>query len=508
MPFPILIYFYWPIVYALWDRIVKDENYSFGLLLPFVIAYIINSKWPQIQNSVLQPTWLGLVVMVIGLTLNFFWILGSVAYLGFLSFFLVVIGLLILQFGFRLIRILAFPILLFFIMLPLPETLVKAVTFRLQIVSSLLAARTLQGMGYPVFLQGNVIDLGTRQLQVVEACSGMGYLISALILGIIFCYFYQRQIWKVFILLISVIPATVLANSIRLVCIAFFPFLQAGFWHMAIGLIIFILVFLYLTLINVLLNKLSPPPAAHSAMSAPEPKETSSPGFQIRRYLYTLGGLVLIILAFPVTSYLGQTQPVPLLHDFAHFPLTIGPWEGQRNYIEPAVIKVLGTDEYLEANFVSTQHGPVSLWIAYYPGQYREKGLFHSPLICLVGGGWKVLQEQQAELAPGLPVKYLLVERSGVRQVVYYWYLQSKRWLSEEYSLKIYLGLGRLLNRGNDGALVRLITPATPGVEEAQGRLRAFGQNLIPVLQQFFQLDENLGSGTGKNKTVSKRDHG
>jgi exosortase D (VPLPA-CTERM-specific) len=506
LPYAILIWYYWLILCIILSRFTGDESYSFGFLLPFVIVYIIYYKWAQIQRTIFKPSWLGLVVMVIGFTFNYLWTVSRVSYLGFLSLFFVVIGLLMLQGGVRLIRILAFPILLFFIMLPLPLVLVKAVTFRLQILSSFLAAKTLQGLGYPVFLQGNVIDLGNRQLQIVEACSGLGYLISALVLGIIFCYFYQRRHWKVLTLLISVIPATVLANALRLVFIAFFPFLEVGFWHMAIGLIIFMLVFFELTLINWLLNKLSP---AQSSMSAPAPEKTSPHESRVSHnlYKYNLAGLALVILMVLVTWQLGHTQPVPLVQNFDRFPLKIGPWEGSRSYQEPAILKVLGTDECLEANYVNPQHGAVSLWIAYYPDNYKEKGIPHSPQVCMVGAGWEILRDQQIELAPGLPVRYVLLGRSGVQQVVYYWYLQNNRWLASQNSMKIYLTLDAILNRQNNGALIRLMTPATPGVAEAQKRLRLFAHSLIPALQQFFHIEKNPELTVGKKRVRGNGDH-
>ncbi len=507
-PYPILLWFYFPILDGIWKRIATDENYSFGLLLPFVIAYIIYIKWPQIQRSVFNPTWVGLAIMVIGFTLNFFWTLGAATYLGNLSFFLVVIGLLMMQFGFQLIRLLAFPMLLVFLMLPLPNTLLKAVTFRLQLLSSFLAAKTLSSLGHPVFLHGNVIDLGYRQLQVVEACSGMGYLITALILAIIFCYFYQHRYWKVSILLLSVVPASVLANTGRLVTIAFFPIFQEGFWHMAIGLIIFIFIFFYLMLINMILDKLDPPSVSQPARSAPTPRETSASYLQRKFNWYHLAGLTVVILAIPITFHLNLIQSIPLPRNFDQFPLQIGPWEGRRSYVEPAILKILQTNEYLEASYANSKFGPVSLWIAYYPDNYRQKGFQHNPEICMVGGGWKIVREEQTDLAPGLPVKYILLEQSGKQQIVYYWYLHNNRWIASEISFKTYLGLDALFKKRNDGALVRLITPAAPNVTEAQARLRDFGQYLIPALQQFFQLDEKLGTTVVEKKAEGKKDHG
>jgi EpsI family protein len=267
------------------------------------------------------------------------------------------------------------------------------------------------------------------------------------------------------------------------------------------------LVFFYLTVINWLLNKLNPSPVSQSAISAPAPKEIASPASQVNRYPYNVAGLALVVLAVTVTVHLGHTQPVPLVQNFDRFPLKIGNWEGSRGYLEPDIIKVLETDEYLEVNYVNPQPGPVSLWIAYYPANYKEKGIGHYPEACLVGAGWKIVRDQQIELAPGLPVNYLLVERSGARQVVYYWYLQNNRWIANQTSFKIYLTLDAVLTRRNNGALIRLMAPVVSNVEDAEARLRSFAQPLLPALQQFFHMDKSPGPTVRFDKAEGKAEN-
>jgi EpsI family protein len=96
-----------------------------------------------------------------------------------------------------------------------------------------------------------------------------------------------------------------------------------------------------------------------------------------------------------------------------------------------------------------------------------------------------VLKSSTVEVAPGRPVKYLLMEQTGHRLVVYYWYLQRGRWLTSEYLNKFFIGYDRLANHRTDGALVRLITPAPPDIQMARPRLDAFAGLLAPVLPQF-----------------------
>ena len=96
----------------------------------------------------------------------------------------------------------------------------------LQLISSSLATALLQMVGIPAFCQGNVIDLGVRQMQVVEACSGLRYILSLFALGVIFCYFFQRRLWKIILLLIALIPAAIVANAFRVMGMGIFPALQ------------------------------------------------------------------------------------------------------------------------------------------------------------------------------------------------------------------------------------------------------------------------------------------
>jgi EpsI family protein len=79
------------------------------------------------------------------------------------------------------------------------------------------------------------------------------------------------------------------------------------------------------------------------------------------------------------------------------------------------------------------------------------------------------------------------MEKGGVREVVYYWYIQQGTWLASEYTSRLFMGWHGMLKRRNDGAIVRLITPAGPDVAQARERLNAFVRLLVPVLPQFIQ---------------------
>jgi len=149
------------------------------------------------------------------------------------------------------------------------------------------------------------------------------------------------------------------------------------------------------------------------------------------------------------------------------------------------MVRLTQSHAHLNVDYVNPDHGVVNLWIAYYETQKKAGGFVHSPKGCLIASGWRFLESGTYEIAPGLPVNYLLAEQMGTRMVVFYWYLQRGRWLTSEYWNKFYMALDGLTRRRTDGALVRLITPAGEDIPAAQKRLAGFAAILVQTLNDF-----------------------
>jgi len=478
----VILWFYWHVLSQLAKTLTEDEDFSFGLLLPIVSGYIAYLKWPEIRRLSWQPSWWGLAGIALGLAL---FVLGELAtdmYTPCFSFVVVLSGLLILMGGKEAVRQFSFPLLLLVLMIPLPFFITQKITLPLQLLSSRLATGLLQLGGIPAVREGNVIDLGVRQLQVVAACSGLRYILSLLALAIIYCYFFQRRGWKVFILLCSIIPAAIVANALRVAGMGLFPALQEGFWHGFSGWLIFIFCFGFLGSLNWLLNYLQPPPPLKALDDGPKEKPKESYRGSYGLYLFVALGLVILVGPFALSA--GQSRPVPLRQSFANFPMQLGPWQGRHVYIDPIMVAKTACDAYLNAEYVNSNNESISLWIAYYENQ-KAGGSVHSPFSCLTGGGWVVKESQAIKVGPGMPVRYMVMNQGGNLMAVYYWYIQRDRWIINEYLNKFYMAYDRLASRRANGALVRIITPVGKNVESADERLASFTRLLIPVLPEF-----------------------
>lgn len=479
-----LFWYYWPVLERLFFQLATSEDYSYGLLLPLVSAYVVYTKLPEIRRQPWQPSWIGLAVMFVGFCLYIFGELAADLFIPRISFIVVLAGLLLLMGGWRTARLFTFPLILLFLMLPLPGFIIKQLTIPLQLFSSQLATWLLQTIGIPAIRYGNVIDLGVRQLQVVAACSGLRYILALIALGVIFCYFYQRYFWKAAVLVVAVVPAAIIANALRVAGMGVFPALQAGFWHGFSGWLIFVFCFAALGLVNLIMNRLWPRPGLPSA---PEVTTVIAASHKPRTP-YLIAALALVVIAGPLARGLSQVPSIPLKQSLANFPLELGAWKGENLYVDPKVIDELKCDGYLSMEYRRPTHESVSIWIAYYENQKKSVGV-HSPFACLQGGGGQILQSGITEVTPGRPVNLILMDYLGKQELVYYWFIQRGRWMTSEYLGKFLMGYDRLFNRRADGVLIRLITPAGQDVTAARERLTSFARLLIPVLPQYLAME-------------------
>ena len=482
----LLIWSFWPVLSRLFVYLSDSDDYSYGLIIPVISAYIFYLKWPEIKQKNWQPSWWGLLIIAGGLWLNILGELAADLYIPRLSFIMTLSGLLVLIGGWQLLKLLIFPVLLLILMIPLPELVTNKLTMPLKLISSQLATALLQLAGIPVFRQGNIIDMGVRQMQIVSACSGLRYILSLLALGIIFCYFYQRKPWKISILLLILLPATILANGFRVAAMGIYPALLEGFLHAFSGWLIFIFCFVILATVNYILDRLSPPQEmVVSAIDLEPSANLQTSGKKTSLWKHALVAGLMVLLFIPIAQRASSAPNYPLKEGFENFPMIIGAWQGRHVYIDPAMVAETKSQAHLNAEYTNPDHGSVSLWIAYYESQKKAGAFVHSPKGCFVASGWEIEKGQIINIAENKPVNWMVVNRMGEKLLVYYWFLQRGRWLADETRNKFYMAYDGFLRHRTDGALIRLITPVGNNLEAAKKRLTLFAEELSPILNNF-----------------------
>jgi exosortase D (VPLPA-CTERM-specific) len=491
-------------LYANWQR----EEYSHGFLIPLISAFLIWQRRGLFEHYDFKGSWSGVGIVILGLALCFLGIASSILGLDAYALVIVIAGCMVAVVGWKGFRLALVPVALLLLMVPLPTFWYNNLSSELQLISSELGVAVIRAFGVSVFLEGNVIDLGSYRLQVAEACSGLRYLFPLMTLGVIVGYMFKGRSWMRWCIFLSTIPISVLMNSFRIGVIGLlvdrYGTAQAeGFLHQFEGWVIFMTCFGLLLLECWLFLRLSGDRRPlHQVLGLHAPVA----GNDLKTGRLRLGkpsaavALVLALAVYPAFALPQRSEVRPARSEFVQFPSQLGNWTGRRESIEKIYLDELKLDDYLLADYVPKSHVadaeqsilPINLYVAYYASQ-RSGQSVHSPRSCLPGGGWRIQQLDQREVAnvrlhgQPLRVNRALIQQGAERELVYYWFQERGRDLTNEYMVKWYLFADALSLNRSDGALVRLTTPLRDGEDPAAGdaRLGQFSVAMLPELGKY-----------------------
>jgi len=241
----VIAWLYFSVLLRLAQQWWHDPNFSHGFLVPVFSLYVVWRNRARIARESPDPTWWGLPIVFLAIFLLLAGTMGSELFLARSSLLILIVGLVVLFRGWRYFRVVLFPWLFLFLMIPIPEIIFNQITFPLQILASKIAAGLLPLAGVPVFREGNIIRLPTMPLEVAEACSGIRSLLSLTTIAIIYGYFQETSNWRRMVLAVASIPIAILANSFRifgtgLLVQYWSPEVAEGFFHSLSGMFIFL----------------------------------------------------------------------------------------------------------------------------------------------------------------------------------------------------------------------------------------------------------------------------
>ena len=477
-------------------RWTVQEEYSHGFLIPIIAAWLIWRRRDAVVASLGHPSWTGPALILLAALMH---IVGKLSALYFLSQFAFIIALIGIALGFggySLLKVIFVPIIFLVFAIPLPYFIDAMLSFRLQLISSELGTLFIRLLQIPVYLEGNVIDLGRYKLQVVEACSGLRYLYPLMSLGFLAAYLFQAPLWQRAAVFLSTIPITIFMNSLRIGIVGilvdnFGPQDADGFLHMFEGWIIFIACAGVLVAEMTLLARFGSGKGFLEVFYPPSVAATTAPG----QSEYSFGraplvsGFLLLCAAGLATFFVSARHEIfPERTLFASFPAALGEWHGRTSSLDKNTEQFLGLTDYILSDYARKDGHGVNLYVAYYASQ-RNGVAPHSPSVCIPGNGWQIAQldrtsYQNDDLSISLPLNRVVVTRGQVKELVYYWFDERGMKIANEYVSKLYLLRDAMFKNRTDGALVRLTTLLYPGESEkdADKRLQDFMQIAIPSL--------------------------
>jgi exosortase D (VPLPA-CTERM-specific) len=483
----------------------QKPEYSHGPLIPILsgLLFLRQLKEYPPDPGPKRDRWVGVAVLLLAI---FFGTVGKLANISDIVAYATIIwigGIILISFGWSTGKHFWPPVLHLVYMLPLPDTLYYKFSAFLQLISSEMGVWFLTLLSVPVFLDGNIIDLGTMKLHVAEACSGLRYLFPILSFSYIFAVLYRGPMWHKAVLLISAAPITVFMNSVRIaiggVLVQEFgvEWLE-GFSHFFEGWVIFLACIVILFGLARLMLFFNP-----VKMSLVDALDLDTDGLfqQAARIKYVMpsaamitGAVVMVIASLAWESMPERGATHAERDPFVLFPRQLGDWKqvGVPEVLEPEVIKSLQADDYHSIIFSKSDAATaVSFFAAWYEDQ--SQGGVHSPEICLPGAGWEIAWLERVDITDqmGTSMPFMInraiIQKGETRMMVYYWFEQKGRKVAWDFAAKMYLVLDGVTTGRTDGAMVRLTTLITAEETDAdaEARLDEMLGEVMDVLPRF-----------------------
>ncbi|MCS7027010.1 MAG: exosortase/archaeosortase family protein [Bryobacteraceae bacterium] len=246
----LLILCYAPILVRLVNQWATDEDMGHGFFVPIVAGYIAWQKREQLRQAQLVGSSTGYFFLAIGAALSILGTLAAELFTTRIAFLSSILGCVLVLGGWKAVRILLFPLFLLLFMVPIPAILYNRITFPLQLIASQVAEVVLEILGVPVLREGNVLELPSQKLSVVEACSGIRSLLSLSFLSLVYGYFFDSRVWMRGVLFVLTGPIAIVANACRVTLTGLLsevnPEYARGVYHSMSGWAVFVVAFVML----------------------------------------------------------------------------------------------------------------------------------------------------------------------------------------------------------------------------------------------------------------------
>lgn len=458
-------------------------EYSHGPLIPVLsgLLFLHQLKTVPVDPGPRGGRWPGVAVVILSILIGLAGILANIDDIVAYALIIWVAGVLLISWGWSQGKHFWHGVVHLVYMLPLPGVIYYKTTTSLQFISSELGVWFLRLFDVPVFLDGNIIDLGTLKLHVAEACSGLRYMFPIMSFSYIFAILYRGPVWQKLTLLLAAVPIAIFMNSVRIAVAGIIVQYYGnewldGFTHFFEGWVIFLCCIVILFGLAWLMLRLHP---ERLSVSAALDLDTTGLMPQLARLQYVQPSRALIAATLiSLTAVAGlmvmpeRGENLPERDSFALFPRELDGWRqaGPRKFLSDRIERQLAADDYHQVDFVAYSDtagtagaaGAVGLFMAWYNDQSRDG--VHSPEICLPGAGWEIAWLERtdisAELNTDTPfrINRAIIQKGETRMMVYYWFQQKERRIAWDFAAKFWLMVDGVRSGRTDGALVRLTT--------------------------------------------------
>jgi exosortase A len=479
-----IAYWYWGTLEAMAEIWWRSETYAHGLIVPPISLWLIWRKRHRLATAQPQPTYRFAVPLA---CFVFCWLLGELTAVNALTQFAVV-GIIVLTVmslaGSAISKELAFPLIFLFFAVPIGDFLLP----QLMEWTANFTVLALRLSAIPVFREGQNFVIPSGNWSVVEACSGIRYLIASLTVGTLYAYLTYTSLKRrlAFILVALLVPVG--ANWLRAYLIVLLGHisgnkLATGADHLIYGWVFFGIVIAIMFAIGMRWAEPVQSDLSYEQISTDQNQRTTNPwpiasllafiiaaGPLYEAYLQQANATAVIKLELPIPSSSWHSAPSPI--------------DWQPGFANPS--------SELHTGY-SNSESWIGLYIAYYQNQNYERKLVTSTNVLATSKDplWQILNREPASAPLGgteFSVRQAeLLQKQSItdnRYIVWMWYWINGHLTSSDIEAKWLTAWAMMTGHGDDSAVVILYAPKATAASTLPAFANERGADILRILAE------------------------
>jgi exosortase A len=460
---------------AIWSR---SETFAHGYLIFPIAAYLIWTRRKQIAHLAPQTDWRGLVLLAL---LGLGWLtadLARVLVVQQLALVAMIPALVLTLLGWRVTWAMAFPLGFLLFAVPMGEFLIPSL---MQFTADFTVA-ALQFTGIPVYREGTFFTIPSGNWSVVEACSGMRYLIASVTLGTLYAYLTYRSLRRRLLFIAASIIAPIIANGFRAYMIVMIAHLSD--MKLALGVDHYIYGWVFFGLVMLLLFWVGSFWREDEREADPKPAVAAVAGAS-RGVGATLSAALIVAGFWPAYAGYAETRaPKDIAIELAT-PQPSNGWKTDAHFTEWHP-DYKGTDARLTQTYRKGNQ-TVAVTLAYYRYQRQDAELINSQNVMIGQEDPKWSKVGETTRSVDLSGKAVDVIQTRLRApeqrlLVWHWNWLNGPTTVNSYWAKFYEARARLLGRWDDAAGIIIYTPYEERPEAAAETLQEFVRDMLPAV--------------------------
>jgi len=444
----------------------RSDTFAHGFVVLPIVLWLIWRDRSLLGRVTPRPNFWALAPLAVA---GFTWMVGELTSTNAVSQ-LALVALLVLTvpavLGVPAMRELGFPLAFLFFAVPIGEFVMP----KLMEWTADFTVLALRLSGIPVYREALQFVIPSGNWSVVEACSGIRYLIASLMVGTLYAYLNYRSLSRRLIFIGFAILVPIVANWLRAYMIVMLGHLSGntlavGVDHLIYGWLFFGIVIMIMFAIGARWRE--DYAAEVDAATVPVVREEVTPPGR-----FWLAGLaVAVVAAIWQVGYsaLEGRDPAPL----SQFATVASGWDSAPGGLTAWQPRF--NDPSAESHRTFNKEGRgVGLYLAYYRNQDYGRKLVNSEnvLVASLDPAWSKVASGTREVS--LNQQALMIDTAELRGarghelVAWQWFWINGQWTASPYWAKVYTALSRLQGRGDDSAAVVVYTrKEVPGGPDA-----------------------------------------